>query len=491
MSNRYDRRTVLGGLAGMLGLPAAAAGQTLLQSGAQSGVQSVGIAGLLRRLAPSGKHSVVVVDLASGDILEGANSNLALPPASVTKIPTALYGLNTMGSAHRYQTRILATGPVQNGVLRGDLVLVGGGDPTLDTPRMAALADQLAASGIRTVNGAFRVYSGALPYQRVIDRDQPDHVGYNASISGMNLNFNRVFFKWTRTANGYQTRLSAKSKSIDPVVRGITMTPVARDAPLYTYRSVQGRDRWTVAANKLGRGGTRWLPVRAPANYSAEVLRRLAQERGITLPPVRDAKSIPSGRVIARDRSKEMATLIKDMLKFSNNLTAETVGLSASQKRGRARTLKASARRMSDWIGSQYNINDFRFVDHSGLGEESRISARNMAEIVAREGWDSRLRTLLKPVNLRNSDWKPAPIAGASVVAKTGTLNFVSGLAGYIDCPNGRKLAFAIFTADLPARQAIPRNRRDRATGTKQWARASRVMQHQLIRRWIKTYGTG
>jgi len=104
--------------------------------------------------------------------------------------------------------------------------------------------------------------------------------------------------------------------------------------------------------------------------------------------------------------------------------------------------------------------------------------------------WDGPLRPIMKEITLRNAEWKKAPISGAKVVVKTGTLNFASALAGYVTCPNGRKLTFAIFTADMNKRAKITKKNRERPAGGRTWARKSRVMQHQLLQYWVRKYGT-
>ena len=87
-----------------------------------------------------GKVVFAVADAETGDLLEGRDPQRGLPPASVVKALTAIYALNTLGPAHRFETRLIATGPIQNGVLSGDLVLAGGGDPLLDTNGLAEMA---------------------------------------------------------------------------------------------------------------------------------------------------------------------------------------------------------------------------------------------------------------------------------------------------------------------------------------------------------------
>jgi D-alanyl-D-alanine carboxypeptidase/D-alanyl-D-alanine-endopeptidase (penicillin-binding protein 4) len=139
---------------------------------------------------------------------------------------------------------------------------------------------------------------------------------------------------------------------------------------------------------------------------------------------------------------------------------------------------------MSDWFGKRFGLRDVRMVDHSGLSEDSRINAREMVRLLSAVGWNGPLRPLMKNVGLRNADWKKAPISGVKVVAKTGTLNFTSALAGYMETVSGQRLVFAIFTVDQRARTAIPKSKRDRAPGAKEWARKSRILQHQLLARW-------
>ncbi len=124
-----------------------------------------------------------------GQVLETHNPPLLqMPPASVAKAVTAAYALDALGSEHVFSTRLMATGgPVDGGMIQGDLVLVGGGDPMLDTNGLAAMAARLkAAGGVRGVTGKFRVHAGgALPYQRQIDPGgQPDHLATTRRWAG-------------------------------------------------------------------------------------------------------------------------------------------------------------------------------------------------------------------------------------------------------------------------------------------------------------------
>ncbi len=450
------------------------------------------LARLIQEAGLSGKQSIVVSDVTSGKILEFHGTNTKLPPASVTKSVTALYALHNLGPDFRFSTRLIGTGPISEGVLQGDLVLEGGGDPNLDSDGLAELAEQLKAKGVRKITGKFKVYSGALPYQRMIDPSQPDYVGYNPSISGLNLNFNRVYFEWKRTGDSYSVAMDARAKRYRPSVRGIRMSIVNREGPLFTYKNGGKTENWTVMRKALGQGGGRWLPVRDTAGYAGEVFRSIAAQHAISLPAPVKQKSISKGAVLAQENSGRMWAMMRAMLKYSTNLTAEISGLTATRKRGsQARTLSASGREMTSWAQKTYGIRGAKFVDHSGLGGASRVSAGQMTKMLVKSGWNGALRPVLKDIPLVNSKGKKAPIDGVSVVAKTGTLNFASALSGYIDCPNGSKLAFAIFTADMEKRGKINKAQRERPEGGKSWARRSRRMQQKLLRRWALEYGVG
>jgi len=448
-------------------------------------------ADLIAEAKLTGKLGYVVADARTGKVLEAHNPLLALPPASVTKAVTAVYGLDALGADFRFATRLIATGPVKNGRLEGDLVLAGGGDPNLDTDGLGEMAKALKAAGIREVAGKFRVYGNALPYQRAIDPDQPEHLGYNPAVSGLNLNFNRVHFEWKRASAGYTVTMQARGLKFRPEVRVARMRVVERDMPVYTYAAAGGVDKWTVAKSALGNGGSRWLPVRRPDLYAAETFRALARAYGIRLSDAVETKTPPSGTVLVAHPGARLDAVTRRMLKLSTNLTAEAIGLSASQARGaKPRTLAASARAMSAWMKTELNTQHAKFHDHSGLSDESRISASDMVKVLVNVGANGALHGLMKEIPALDEKGARLENARHQIHAKTGSLNFVSSLAGYVTSPDGRPLVFAIFTGDMPRRAKIRKADRERPQGARSWGRRSRWMQYQLINRWAGLYGT-
>jgi D-alanyl-D-alanine carboxypeptidase/D-alanyl-D-alanine-endopeptidase (penicillin-binding protein 4) len=128
-------------------------------------------------------------------------------------------------------------------------------------------------------------------------------------------------------------------------------------------------------------------------------------------------------------------------------------------------------------------------VDHSGLGDDSRMTAQDMVAALVKVHSEG-LREILKPIAMRDANRKAIPDHPIKVNAKTGTLNFVSSLAGYLTGPDGKEMAFAIFAADQDVRATLTRAERERPAGGVSWNRRAKRMQQQLIERWGVFYGT-
>jgi len=280
----------------------------------------------------SGKYSFALASPQTGKMVESGGLTNKLPPASVAKVLTALYALEFLGAERRFVTRLLATGPIEAGVLKGDLILAGGGDPTLNTDQLAELAQALKNKGIRSISGGLHVYDGALPKIKQIDNQQTSYAGYNPTITGMNLNYNRVHFEWKKADASYSLTMEARGAKYSPKVSVAKMRIVDRGAPVFGYTGGK-HDNWTVAKSE-----------------SSEIAR-------ISSPTIRD--------------------LVHGMLKHSTNITAEILGLSASFGAGvEPTTLRQSADAMNKWAADRFGITGTRLVDHSGLGGDNSQATR-------------------------------------------------------------------------------------------------------------------
>jgi D-alanyl-D-alanine carboxypeptidase/D-alanyl-D-alanine-endopeptidase (penicillin-binding protein 4) len=132
---------------------------------------------------------------------------------------------------------------------------------------------------------------------------------------------------------------------------------------------------------------------------------------------------------------------------------------------------------MSNWMAGRTGARRPDFDDHSGLNDTTRVTAADMVGMLTARGARAQLRPILREYTIEGD--VPVP-----VTAKTGTLNFVSGLAGYFTARSGRPLAFATFCADLDRRDGLSIAERERPEGGRDWGRRARELQFDLIERW-------
>ncbi|MCZ0961751.1 D-alanyl-D-alanine carboxypeptidase/D-alanyl-D-alanine endopeptidase [Paracoccus benzoatiresistens] len=452
------RRSLLAGLAALPVAPAWARPLAKPSFTAGPVVATAGLPGIV---------AYARMDLPGEALSDAALAAAPMMPASTLKAVTALYALARLGRSRRFATRVIRAGDM--------LVLAGGGDPLLSTDDLARLAGDLAATG-QPAPARFAVWGGALPQVEELVPAQADHLAYNPALSGMILNFNRVHLGWRRTGGALQMSLEARAASHSPRAYTITAAP-GDQADLFSWQEDGGRESWTVSRSAVNRPGSRWLPVRKPELYAGDVFQTLCRARGLVLPTPEVIRDLPPGEVVASHSSPPLEEILRGMLYFSTNLTAEVVGLHASG----ASDLAASGRAMMAWLGAQGQGADFTLSDHSGLSPDSRVTARGMARLLAGPGLAAGLPDLLKPHPLdEDSVRDPAPVG--QVRAKTGTLNFVSNLAGYVTRPDGGQSAFAILAAD-PSRQAATSGQ-ELPAGVLSWTRDARQLQRDMLTIW-------
>lgn len=463
MSN-LTRRALLGS-AIFAGMSAGVAAQGLSQRAPAKPVPDS--EDLIAQAKLPGKVSYALYDPARNVMLEEEQASASHPPASTLKAITALYALDKLGPDYRFKTRVLVAGDM--------LILAGGCDPVLSTDDLAKLAGDLAAAG-QVSPKRFAVWGGALPKMAEISPPQEDYVAYNPALSGMILNFNRVHLGWRRAGSGYDMSVEARAGRNSPRAYTITASPAVQK-DLFSYQFQDDREIWSVSRAAMGQAGSRWLPVRQPELYAGDVFQTLCRAKGLVLPTPEIIDSLPDATEVVSHQSQPLTEILRDMLYYSTNLTAEVVGLKASG----ATDLQASGAMMKDWLAGQGIADTFRFADHSGLSADSRVTAAGMARIMAGPGLKFNLPDLLKD--------DPLEAAGqgiARVSAKTGTLNFVSNLAGYATTPSGRRLAFALICIDAP--RHIASAGEELPAGVLSWTRDAKRLQHSLIEAWAQKF---
>lgn len=367
--------------------------------------------------------AVVVEDVATGQRLLAHRPTAPGLPASTLKLATAWAALETLGPDHRFVTRLWLTGALDGeGVLDGDLVLEGGGDPLLDIDGLLTLAWELRSAGIREIAGRFVLADEAIPRLPLINPDQPVEAGYNAGIGALSLAFNRVERR--------------------PLPGGGTFT-----LPALLERGP--------AWGRLPFDGPATVPVQDPGLHAAWVFRDLVTSLGITLGEPERSALPPDAQRVAEIASRPLRDLVQAMLLYSNNQVAEIIGLvttgAASLPASAAAVTRAvqAALPDTDWAG-------FVITNHSGLDPRARASVEQLIAILAlaedrhdiiallpAAGWSGSLQSRFR-----------APDTALRVWAKTGSLDFASALVGYVLPAGGIPRRIAVTITDEAGRQA-------------------------------------
>ena len=443
-------------------------------------------------------------DLATTEVLEARAADEPFIPASVTKIPTTVAALTVLGHDHRFSTGLYAHGPTGAGAVLGDFYLVGGGDPFLTSDHLDALVGQVVGGGIGTVTGGFYYDSSILPDIALIDPLQPYSAAYNTGVSGLALNFNVIRLDWRRTAaDGLQGNLFAVTEAIELPVDAVTIgqapAGIGSDA-LFWLELGPDAEHWLMSPH-LPAEGSAWLPVHQPARHAALAFRRIAERHDLTLAaPVR--ATLPDDAILLRQhQSIALTQIVRGVLRYSNNMSAETLGMHVARTlTGEAVEPEQSAAVMADYFRQLLpgDASALRIDNHSGLSSRARTTPRQIADILqyadGRLFGDQRYADLLRAVpwvGEINQELEPdqSPVA---IRAKSGTMNYARGLAGYIDSTSGRRLGFVVFVSDIAARERYDAELDPRFDAVRrsdrQWLARARALERDLVSAWALGY---
>jgi serine-type D-Ala-D-Ala carboxypeptidase/endopeptidase (penicillin-binding protein 4) len=433
----------------------------------------------------------MLLDVETGQVLAELNADLPLIPASTIKLATAVVALDVLGAEHRYRTELLADGIVEHGVLSGDLILRGTGDPALDLADLLELAVQLGNLGIFRIDGRFLIDDTAFPVLSEIDPRQPAEAAYNPGIGPLSVAFNRVRVAWSGGGTTPITlppldeaRFVATSPSLLPA-GGVGLEAVGDEAVV-----------WQVADR--GRRRMASLPVKDPGLHAGRVFRQFARSQGILLDPPQRGAAPASARLLAFHQSAPMRNLLRDMLVYSNNMMAEMIGLAAAQRLSNQPLpgLEAAGTLVVQHLGRlmpEVDWSSATLGNHSGLDARARLTPRQLAAI-ARYGW----HTDALPALLPGGGWSgtladrfDAPDQSLRVWAKTGTMNYGSALAGYVFPSSDRPAVFATMVSDIGSREAYDAHPRGRAeTPAASWNARARDLQDGLVEVWLRPLPT-
>ena len=351
-------------------------------------------------IAPD-RTGAVAVDLRTGAIVYSANADLALVPASAEKLPITLVALRLLGPSYRFRTEAVGDGELVRRTLKGNLDLVGYGDPTLAASDLDALAHDVAARGIRRVTG------------RVVG----DESAFDAR----------------RDAPGWK-----------PSYVGIESRPLGA----------------------LSVGGVQLQGANGSAAAAARAFTGALQRRGVKVRGTPSTGKAPTDALaLAVDYSDPLVTIVRHMNRESDNFVSEMLLKELGASVGRSGTTTAGAGVVvTELETAGVPVAGVRIADGSGLSRRDRLTPAALVGI---------LRTGASDPSIRDAFVTSLSVAGISgtlehrldrrvtrgrVIAKTGTTNRASALAGFVR----RRYVFAILQNGSPVPYWTARAAQDR-----------------------------
>jgi D-alanyl-D-alanine carboxypeptidase/D-alanyl-D-alanine-endopeptidase (penicillin-binding protein 4) len=432
------------------------------------------LASLIARAVKSGQWGVLVVSLSQGDTLFDLNADTALAPASTMKVFTSAAALDYLGPTYQFETQALREGDVDSlGVLRGDLVLRGAGDPLLgahdgENP-LRILAHSVAEAGVKQVTGTVVGDGSAFESRRVPDGwlERNLSTRFARRVSALSYNQNVVSVT-VRVVNGKARVELYPSISGLPVSSGVTVRADSKGGSVSIRQSgttgafyVSG---W-IGENSPARGNS--VNIENPELFAAAAFREALTAEGIKVTGTRVAARTASDSAarIAGLPSKPLADLVAQMNGESNNHFAELLFRNVARTTGTIGSADTGNAIMHSFLADKVGTpaSDFFMADGSGLSTLDRVTPRNLVSVLgfaAKAAWATAFSASLpiagESETLR-SRMRGAPAQGR-LRAKTGTTGLVISLGGYVTAADGEELAFAFIyngTERTRARQAI------------------------------------
>lgn len=407
---------------------------------------------LLQAGIPDNHVGLLVQDIGNPVPLISHGENASLNPASVMKLVTTLAALDSLGPAYAFKTRVLVDGQIVDGILQGDLILQGGGDPALTLERFWLLLREVRARGVREIRGDV-ILDNRYYQLDTIDPaafDQAPLRPYNATPSSLLVNFNSLHLRLRATPGGIDARLDP-----EPVAGQLVLINQlqASNAPCNGWRETVKPALMNGALHLVGAYPSAcdtqslWLNLLTPEATVATQFSAFWRELGGVHTGQFSVATPPEGaRLLFEFESPPLAQLVRDINKFSNNVMAKMLFLNLGAIRYAApATWDKGARALHAWAAeSGLEMPELVLENGSGLSRIERISAASLARLLdyaAKRPAYYEFAASLPAVGLEGTQkgrMKDSAAIGSAWL-KTGSLNGSRNLAGYVLSMDGQR----------------------------------------------------
>jgi serine-type D-Ala-D-Ala carboxypeptidase/endopeptidase (penicillin-binding protein 4) len=426
---------------------------------------------IINGILPEGKkdidQGIIVSSMQTGEVLFERNADQLLVPASVNKVLTSYAALKKLKPNGTFKTTVFITGVLKEGRLAGDLYLKGGGDPSLVSERMWMLVNELRRSGIKSVTGNIVVDPTYFDEEKTPD-SRPKYLkdqAYNAPVGALSFNFNTttVYVRpgeqpgmpptvYTDPANSY----------IDIVNQGKT-GPAGSKNTLAANRTeyVKGDIGDTVLLRgtiPVDHAELRFYRnIVNPALYTGHMFKTFMDELGIKAAGNVVEGSVPSdAKEILEFDSQPMWQVVWGMNKFSNNFVADQVMKKlGAESWGAPGTMTKGLAALQDSLEDiGISRKDYQVSDGSGLTRATKLTARQVLRVLSAAYHDMSVSSeFMASLGIAGEDGTlkrrfPSSNGNFILRAKTGTLDGVSALAGYVTSEDKENMGFVIILND-------------------------------------------
>ena len=385
-------------------------------------------------------------------------------PASLMKLVTTSAAMDLLGPAFTWSTQVFVGGPINDGVLTGNLYIKGQGDPKLGAERLWLLMRRVRGLGIQSIQGD--IVLDRLAFENMAldpaDFDGEPSRPYNASADALLINFKSLLINFVPDPQAKVVRIHA-----EPPLSGVK---IQATAPLVSgdcldYRAVLKADlqdptQISFKGQYPQSCGERLWPVAYadPAHFASKAVEGMWHELGGTSSgQVREGSVPPNLKPAFAVDSAQLAEVIRDINKFSNNVMAQQLFLTLGAQLTNSATPDSARGVLNQWWAKKIGTPTPKFDNGSGLSRETQMSAQDLGKLL---GW------------IYGQSFYPEIAASLPLVGvdgtlkqsraktrghiKTGSLKGVTGIAGYLPNINGQDCVVVAIINHSAANGARP-----------------------------------
>ncbi|HMA00389.1 MAG TPA: D-alanyl-D-alanine carboxypeptidase/D-alanyl-D-alanine-endopeptidase [Steroidobacteraceae bacterium] len=445
-----------------LTLGAAAPAISLVSTGAPAPVAQI----IRAQRLPASAVSFAIIDPDSGRLVVGLNTDTPRSPASTLKVITTFASLDLLGPAYVWHTRAFVHGNIKDGVLDGDLILQGGGDPYMTLERWWSFVGSLRAKGLKLIHGDIIIDNTAfsLPPEDPAEFDGRPNRSYNVLPDALMVNFQSVEFHVVPNEDMHRVDVVATPAPANLVIENHIGLASGH------CRAAGGRVDFEVASPRWDRvvfsgalspdcaPRTFARVLLHPADYAFGTFMTLWRELGGEFDGrLRVAATPADAQPYLNFDSLTLGEIVRLTNKFSSNLMARHLLLTLGEERfGLPATPGKGAAALAEWSGERgLAMRDVAIGNGSGLSRTTHISVLQLGTVLCAAYRSRYAPEFMASLPLAGVDGtlhaRMKEVSAGSVRLKTGHLDGVSGVAGYVTALSGKTFVLVSLVNDWRA----------------------------------------